>query len=132
MPTDVTHHIVEANGINGIRMHIAEQGTGPTVLLCHGFPELWYSWRHQLSALAAAGRRTSVMPQTEGAIWYQLYFQERGVAEAEYDRNVRAVFHAGRIGISGEAPPGTRPFGMVQRRGSPFRWNVEPPPLPAW
>ncbi len=47
MPTDVTHHMVEANGI---RMHIAEQGTGPTVLLCHGFPELWYSWRHQLSA----------------------------------------------------------------------------------
>src|SRR5438445_872975 len=29
--------------------------SGPTVLLCHGFPELWYSWRHQLSALAAAG-----------------------------------------------------------------------------
>jgi hypothetical protein len=52
MPTDVTHHMVEANGI---RMHIAEQGTGPTVLLCHGFPELWCSWRHQLSALAAAG-----------------------------------------------------------------------------
>ena len=34
MPTDMTHHMMEANGI---RMHIAEQGTGPTVLLCHGF-----------------------------------------------------------------------------------------------
>jgi len=79
-----------------------------------------------------AVRPTSVMPQTDEAIWYQLYFQEPGVAEAEYDRNVRPVFHAGRIGISGDAPPGTRPFGMVPRRGSPFRWNVEPPPLPAW
>ena len=46
------HRIVDTNGI---RMHIAEQGAGPAVLLCHGFPELWYSWRHQLAALAAAG-----------------------------------------------------------------------------
>ena len=36
-------------------MHIAEAGEGPLVLLLHGFPELWYSWRHQLLALAAAG-----------------------------------------------------------------------------
>ena len=40
---------------NGIRIHLAEQGSGPLVLLCHGFPESWYSWRHQLSALSAAG-----------------------------------------------------------------------------
>jgi pimeloyl-ACP methyl ester carboxylesterase len=39
---------------NGIRLNIAEQGKGPLVLLCHGFPESWYSWRHQLGALAAA------------------------------------------------------------------------------
>lgn len=36
-------------------MHIAEQGEGPAVILCHGFPELWYSWRHQITALANAG-----------------------------------------------------------------------------
>ena len=36
------------------------------------------------------------------------------------------------IGISGDAPPGTPPFGMVPRQGSPFRWNADPPPLPAW
>src|SRR5580693_3577518 len=36
-------------------MHIAESGAGPLVVLCHGFPELWYSWRHQLHALAEAG-----------------------------------------------------------------------------
>lgn len=36
-------------------MHIAEQGEGPLLILCHGFPELWYSWRYQLPALAAVG-----------------------------------------------------------------------------
>ena len=37
------------------RIHLVEQGTGPLVLLVHGFPESWYSWRRQLPALAAAG-----------------------------------------------------------------------------
>jgi pimeloyl-ACP methyl ester carboxylesterase len=50
---------------NGIRMHYAEQGTGPLVLLCHGFPEGWYSWRDQLPAFAAAGYRT-VAPDMRG------------------------------------------------------------------
>jgi pimeloyl-ACP methyl ester carboxylesterase len=210
--TEATHRIIETNGI---RMHIAEQGRGPTVLLCHGFPECWYSWRHQLAALAAAGfhavapdqrgygqtdapaeierytllhlvgdivglldalgveraviaghdwgavvvwlaarlrpdrfravialsvpfhargmvRPTTVMPQTDDAVWYQLYFQEPGLAEAEYDKNVRRVFRGGRIAVSGDAPPSGRPFGMMPRRGSPFPSNVEPPPLPAW
>ena len=36
-------------------MHIAEAGEGALVVLCHGYPELWYSWRHQLKALAEAG-----------------------------------------------------------------------------
>ena len=54
MTTEVTHRTVETNGI---RMHIAEAGAGPLVMLCHGFPELWYSWRHQLAALAEAGFR---------------------------------------------------------------------------
>jgi len=57
-----THRFVETNGI---RMHVAEQGQGPPVLLCHGFPELWYSWRHQLSALAAAGFH-AVAPDMRG------------------------------------------------------------------
>ena len=51
---DVTHRLVE---VPGGRIHLAEQGTGPLVLLVHGFPESWYSWRHQLPALAAAGFR---------------------------------------------------------------------------
>lgn len=51
--------------VNGIRMHGVEQGSGPVVLLCHGFPESWYSWRHQLPALAAAGFR-AVAPDMRG------------------------------------------------------------------
>jgi len=42
---------------NGIRLYYVEQGRGPLVLLCHGFPEIWYSWRHQLAPLAQAGFR---------------------------------------------------------------------------
>ncbi|MFJ4677636.1 MULTISPECIES: alpha/beta fold hydrolase [unclassified Kitasatospora] len=46
-------------------LHLVEQGDGPLVLLVHGFPESWYSWRHQLPALAAAGYR-AVAPDVRG------------------------------------------------------------------
>ena len=58
--SDIRHSYVSANGI---RIHVAEQGEGPLVLLVHGFPELWYSWRHQLPALAAAGYRAVAIDQ---------------------------------------------------------------------
>src|SRR5690242_15952023 len=48
------HGQLEANGIS---IHYAAAGEGPLVLFCHGFPESWYSWRHQLPALANAGWR---------------------------------------------------------------------------
>lgn len=48
------HRTLEANGV---RLHCVEQGEGPLVLMVHGFPESWYSWRHQLPALAEAGYR---------------------------------------------------------------------------
>ncbi|MDE2080427.1 MAG: alpha/beta fold hydrolase [Burkholderiales bacterium] len=51
--------------VGGLAMQVAEQGSGPLVLLCHGFPELWLSWRHQLAALAAAGWR-AVAPDMRG------------------------------------------------------------------
>jgi len=51
--------------VNGVRLHLTEQGEGPLVLLCHGWPELAYSWRHQLPALAAAGFR-AVAPDMRG------------------------------------------------------------------
>ena len=50
---------------NGIRMAIYEQGDGPPVILLHGFPELAFSWRHQLPALAAAGFR-AIAPDQRG------------------------------------------------------------------
>ncbi|MCX5205402.1 alpha/beta hydrolase [Streptomyces sp. NBC_00237] len=53
-PAELRHRTVEAPAG---RLHLVEQGTGPLVLLVHGFPESWYSWRHQLPALAAAGYR---------------------------------------------------------------------------
>jgi pimeloyl-ACP methyl ester carboxylesterase len=49
-----THRFVSANGN---RFHVVEAGTGPLVLLLHGFPEFWYAWHHQLTALADAGFR---------------------------------------------------------------------------
>jgi pimeloyl-ACP methyl ester carboxylesterase len=45
--------------VGGLRMRVATLGQGPLVILCHGFPESWHSWRHQLQALAAAGYRAA-------------------------------------------------------------------------
>ena len=60
----VRHRTIETNGI---AMHIAEEGDdgAPLVVLCHGFPELWFSWRHQLPALASAGYH-AVAPDQRG------------------------------------------------------------------
>ena len=44
-------------GVNGVELHLACQGEGPLVVMCHGYPGLWYSWRHQIQALAGAGYR---------------------------------------------------------------------------
>jgi pimeloyl-ACP methyl ester carboxylesterase len=62
--TEIAHRFVTANGI---RLHIAEAGPpdGPCVIMCHGFPESWYSWRHQLAALADAGYH-AVAPDMRG------------------------------------------------------------------
>jgi pimeloyl-ACP methyl ester carboxylesterase len=56
---ELAHRFVTTNGI---RMHYVEAGRGPLVILCHGFPESWYSWRHQIGALADAGFR-AVAPE---------------------------------------------------------------------
>src|SRR6267378_3476530 len=209
----VQHRIVETNGI---RMHIAEQGTGPLVILCHGFPESWYSWRHQLPALADAGfhavapdmrgygqtdrpdeidkytllhlvgdmvgvldglgvasavivghdwgapvawhaallrpdrfracvglsvpfrprgtaRPTTLMPRTEEAIFYQLYFQEPGVAEAELEHDPRATIRRALFWGSGDAPRAGGGLPGMVRRGRGFLTEREvPAALPAW
>jgi pimeloyl-ACP methyl ester carboxylesterase len=210
---EIHHRTVETNGIH---MHIAEQGEGPLVLLCHGFPETWYSWRHQIPALAAAGfhavapdmrgyggteapaeidrytllhmvgdmvglldalgaetaviaghdwgapvawhaallrpdrfraviglsvpyrprgrvRPTTAMPQTADAVFYQLYFQEPGKAEAEFERDVRLTIRSNLYWNSGDRPwPRTGPVGMVPRAGGWISARLDPPSLPAW
>jgi pimeloyl-ACP methyl ester carboxylesterase len=212
-----TERMVETNGI---RLNIAEQGKGPLVLLCHGFPESWYSWRHQLGALAAAGFHaiapdmrgygksdrpeaidqytlfhlvgdmvglldaleaptavivghdwgatvawqaallrpdrfravaglsvpfrprgkvppTSVMPRTADAQFYQLYFQEPGLAEAELERDPRLAVRNMLYGASGDAPRGGvagagAGVGMVPRGEGFLRGTAAPATLPAW
>jgi pimeloyl-ACP methyl ester carboxylesterase len=195
-------------------MHVAEQGAGPLVILCHGFPESWYSWRHQLAALAAAGfhavapdmrgygqtdappeieaytllhlvgdmvglvaalgeksaviaghdwgapvawhaallradvfraviglsvpyrprgsvRPTSVMPKTDDAMFYQLYFQTPGVAEAELERDVRSTMR--RLAYSGSGDAVERGnIAMVPRRGGFLAQTTDPDSLPTW
>jgi pimeloyl-ACP methyl ester carboxylesterase len=59
---EIGHRFVETNGN---RMLSAEAGSGPLVLLLHGFPEVWYSWRHQLVALAETGL-LAVAPDQRG------------------------------------------------------------------
>lgn len=87
---DRTHRLVTSP--TG-RIHLVEQGTGPLVLLVHGFPESWYSWRHQLTALAAAGYR-AVALDVRG---YGRSSRPDGVAEyriLELVEDCAAVVHA--------------------------------------
>jgi len=211
------HHTVNANGI---RIHLVEQGEGPVVLLCHGFPEIWHSWRHQLSALVEAGFRavapdmrgygdtespeaidqytllhlvgdmvgvldalgveTAVIaghdwgapvawhaallrpdrfrgvvglsvpfiprgqvftspktPATEDAVFYQEYFQAPGVAEAEYEQNIRTSVRSALYSLSGDFPGGQAllnadSVGMVSRNDGLLARMVDPPSLPSW
>ncbi|PON62012.1 Epoxide hydrolase-like [Parasponia andersonii] len=58
----IQHRIIKVNGVN---LHVAEKGHGPVILFLHGFPELWYSWRHQIVALASLGYR-AVAPDLRG------------------------------------------------------------------
>jgi pimeloyl-ACP methyl ester carboxylesterase len=53
-----THRTVSANGT---RFHVAEAGDGPLVLMLHGFPEFWWTWRHQLATLPEAGFRAAAV-----------------------------------------------------------------------
>jgi pimeloyl-ACP methyl ester carboxylesterase len=216
--TEIVHRTVEANGIS---IHLAEAGSGPVVLFCHGFPESWYSWRRQLKALAEAGYRavapdmrgygqsgqpqeidqytlfhlvgdmvgvldalsareavvvghdwgapvawhcallrpdrfravaglsvpfrprgsarpTSAMPQCESSLFYQLYFQAPGVAEAELGRDPRDTIRRLLYSASGDVPReldntfGERAPGMVPRTGGILARTAGPPTLPRW
>ncbi|XP_012677854.1 bifunctional epoxide hydrolase 2 [Clupea harengus] len=62
-PEDATHGFVTIKP--GVQIHFVEMGDGPPILLCHGFPESWFSWRYQIPALADAGFRVLV-PDLKG------------------------------------------------------------------
>jgi pimeloyl-ACP methyl ester carboxylesterase len=68
--------------VNGIQMHVAEQGSGPLAICCHGWPELGYSWRHQIPALVQAGYRV-VVPDMRGF----------GKTEAPHDIDQYSILH---------------------------------------
>jgi len=59
--SNLSHHQYDL--ASGISMHVAEQGSGLPVILCHGFPELWYSWREQMAPVAEAGFRAMAPDQ---------------------------------------------------------------------
>lgn len=65
MPRESLHLTVHDLVVEGLRLRVAEQGRGPLVLFCHGWPEAWFSWRAQMAAVAAAGWR-AVAPDLRG------------------------------------------------------------------
>ena len=67
--------------VNGVRLHYVTQGAGPLLILLHGFPEFWYSWRHQIPALAK--HFTVVAPDMRG---YNESEKPSGVANYHIDR----------------------------------------------
>jgi pimeloyl-ACP methyl ester carboxylesterase len=79
------HQYIDSGGIG---LHCVSQGQGPLVLLCHGFPGLWYSWRHQLPAIAAAGFRAVAMDMRG----YGRSSRPLEAREYAYDRLAQDVF----------------------------------------
>jgi epoxide hydrolase 4 len=89
-----THSEADVGG--GIRLHYVEAGEGPLVVLLHGFPEFWYSWRHQIEPLAKAGFHV-VAPDLRG---YNLSDKPKGWRA--YDASLPAQDIAGLIRSLGE------------------------------
>jgi pimeloyl-ACP methyl ester carboxylesterase len=83
--------------LRGVRLHYVEAGEGPLVVLLHGYPEHWYTWRHQIPALAAAGFRVLAL-DLRG---YNLSEKPRGVAAYAIHELVADV--ASLIRVSGSA-----------------------------
>lgn len=89
----IEHRIIPSNGIN---LHVAMQGEGPLVVLCHGNPGLWFSWRHQLPVLANAGYRAAAL-DTRG------YGRSDRPLEADsYDSNQQIADVLGVVDALGE------------------------------
>jgi pimeloyl-ACP methyl ester carboxylesterase len=110
LPAGCRSHIVQ---IGGTRVHYVEAGAGPLVLLIHGFPESWYSWRHQLPALADAGYRAV-------AIDVRGYGRSSKPAAVEDYRMVRLV--ADNVGLV-SALGGERAVIVGHDWGAPIAWT---------
>jgi pimeloyl-ACP methyl ester carboxylesterase len=108
---DIAHRQIP---VNGIEMHVAECGVGPMVLLCHGWPELWYSWRHQLKALAEAGFR-AVAPDMRGF----------GRTTAPDDVAAYTIFHNVGDMVALVSTLGEKRAGIVGHDwGAPVAWHA--------
>jgi pimeloyl-ACP methyl ester carboxylesterase len=212
---EIQHRKIQTNGIN---MHIGEAGSGFPVIFLHGFAELWYSWRHQLPAIAAAGfhavapdlrgfGQTDTPSEVEsystrnraadviglldalnsekcvlvgndwgsGLAWamaqlypervasmfhlniaysprgdepptksiakfarghfnFGLYVQKPGLAEEEFERDVKASIRRFLYAFSGEAPPNTVNYLFMEKKSEAGVLDGMPEPqrLPAW
>jgi pimeloyl-ACP methyl ester carboxylesterase len=110
LPAGARSHVVR---VGDHRVHCVEAGEGPLVLLVHGYPESWYSWRHQIPALAAAGYRTV-------AIDVRGYGRSSKPLAVEDYRMVRLV--ADNVGLV--AALGERTATIVGHDwGAPIAWN---------
>ncbi len=111
----IAHRTVQTNGIS---MRIAEAGEGPLVLMCHGFPESWYSWRYQLQAMGDAGYH-AVAPDMRG---YNRSEKPPGVAAYAVDLLVEEMhalirhFGAERATVVGYDWGGGVAWGVAIRR----------------
>lgn len=76
--------------VEGVKIHYAECGTGPLVMLLHGFPELWYSWRHQLKALGEAGYH-AVAPDLRGFGLSEVSPDVRHYSLQQHAKDVKAL-----------------------------------------
>ena len=111
MAVEIRHRRIP---LNGIEMHVAEQGDGPLVLMCHGWPELWYSWRHQLKALSEAGFR-AVAPDMRGF----------GQTSAPQDVAAYTIFHnVGDMVALVAALGETRALIVGHDWGAPVAWHA--------
>ncbi|GLT79367.1 hypothetical protein SLA2020_508580 [Shorea laevis] len=110
---EIQHRTVTVNGIN---MHVAEKGTGPVILFLHGFPELWYSWRHQITALSSLGYK-AVAPDLRGY----------GDTDAPEDPNSYTSLHV--VGdlvalLDSVAPDQEKVFVVGHDWGAMMAWNL--------
>jgi pimeloyl-ACP methyl ester carboxylesterase len=100
--------------LGALRMQVATQGTGPLVLLCHGFPELWCSWRSQLAALSAAGFRAAA-PDMRGY----------GGTDAPADpAQYTMLHHVGDLVALVQALGETQAVVVGHDWGAPTAWNA--------